>query len=110
MTFGDSPLRFSENMGVIHFVGVGGVGMSGIAEVLLNLGCSVQGSDLSENAATARLRSLGARVFIGHRAEHLHGCDVVVVSSAVSPDNAEVRAAVEASPSPAPTARRRRPV
>lgn len=95
MTFGDYQRRFSENMGVVHFVGVGGVGMSGIAEVLLNLGCRVQGSDLSENAATARLRSLGARVFIGHRAEHLHGCDVVVVSSAVSPDNAEVRAAVE---------------
>ena len=87
--------RISENMGVVHFVGIGGVGMSGIAEVLLNLGCRVQGSDLSENAATTRLRSLGARVFIGHRAEHLHGCDVVVVSSAVSADNAEIRTAIQ---------------
>ena len=94
MTFEDFR-RISRNMGVVHFVGIGGVGMSGIAEVLLNLGCSVQGSDFNDNAAIARLRSLGARVFGGHRAEHVADCDVVVASSAVSPDNVEIRAALK---------------
>ena len=93
MTFEDFG-RLSRSMGVVHFVGIGGVGMSGVAEVLLNLGCSVQGSDFNENAATARLRSLGARVFRGHRAEHVAACDVVVASSAVSPHNVEIRAAL----------------
>ncbi|MEO0422062.1 MAG: UDP-N-acetylmuramate--L-alanine ligase [Pseudomonadota bacterium] len=78
----------------IHFVGLGGAGMSGIAEVLLNLGYQVQGSDLRESANTARLRSLGATVQIGgHQAEHIGGANVVVVSSAVSDDNVEVLAA-----------------
>lgn len=94
MTFEDFR-RISRSMGVVHFVGIGGVGMSGVAEVLLNLGCTVQGSDFNENAATARLRSLGARVFGSHRAEHVADCDVVVASSAVSPDNVEIRAALE---------------
>ena len=77
----------------IHFVGIGGSGMSGIAEVLLNLGYLVSGSDIVTNAATQRLAGLGAAVHIGHAAEHLAEADVVVVSTAVGNDNAEVMAA-----------------
>ena len=77
----------------IHFVGIGGSGMSGIAEVLLNLGYAVQGSDVAANAATERLASLGAKIFVGHAAEHLGGANAVVISSAVKADNPEVRAA-----------------
>jgi UDP-N-acetylmuramate--alanine ligase len=74
----------------IHFVGIGGIGMSGIAEVLLNLGYQVSGSDARESEVTRRLRALGGRVAIGHDAAHMQGADVVVVSSAVRPDNPEV--------------------
>ena len=74
----------------VHFVGVGGIGMSGIAEVLLNLGYSVSGSDLKSTATTRSLSDLGAKVFLGHDGEHVHDADVVVVSSAVRGDNAEV--------------------
>jgi UDP-N-acetylmuramate--alanine ligase len=74
----------------IHFVGIGGSGMSGIAEVLLNLGYAVQGSDLKAGAVTRRLETLGARVFLGHRAENVAGADVVVVSSAINTANPEV--------------------
>ena len=77
----------------IHFVGIGGSGMSGIAEVLANLGYEVSGSDLAENAATRRLKSLGAKVALSHAAEHVSGADAVVVSSAVPADNPEVIAA-----------------
>ncbi len=77
----------------VHFVGIGGSGMSGIAEVLLNLGFQISGSDLSENAATERLRNLGARVSRGHDASQVQGADVVVVSTAVKLDNPEVGAA-----------------
>ncbi|GGD89853.1 UDP-N-acetylmuramate--L-alanine ligase [Caballeronia grimmiae] len=77
----------------IHFVGIGGAGMSGIAEVLLNLGYQVSGSDLAQNAVTERLRALGARVEIGHREENIEGANAVVVSTAVRPDNPEVLAA-----------------
>ena len=77
----------------IHFVGIGGSGMNGIAEVLFNLGFSVSGSDLAENAATARLRELGVSVAIGHSEVNLTRADVVVVSTAVSQDNPEVVAA-----------------
>jgi UDP-N-acetylmuramate--alanine ligase len=77
----------------IHFVGIGGSGMSGIAEVLLNLGYRVSGSDLASNAATERLSGLGASVVLGHKAENVVSADVVVVSSAVKPDNSEVVAA-----------------
>ena len=79
----------------IHFVGIGGSGMGGIAEVLLNLGYSVQGSDLKPNAVTARLQQLGARIFAGHDAAYVQGADVVVVSSAVSRANPEVAAALD---------------
>jgi UDP-N-acetylmuramate--alanine ligase len=74
----------------IHFVGIGGIGMSGIAEVLLNLGYKVSGSDLKSSAVTQRLASLGADVFEGHRAENIAGADVVVASSAIVPDNPEI--------------------
>ncbi|QBQ56414.1 UDP-N-acetylmuramate--L-alanine ligase [Nitrosococcus wardiae] len=77
----------------IHFVGIGGVGMGGIAEVLLNLGYQVSGSDLRQNQLTQRLVSLGAQVRIGHDPHYIKECDVVVVSSAVSEDNPEVSAA-----------------
>ncbi|MEN6561824.1 MAG: UDP-N-acetylmuramate--L-alanine ligase [Acidobacteriota bacterium] len=74
-------------------VGIGGTGMNGIAEVLLNLGYAVSGSDLQENDATRRLRALGARIAIGHRAENVQAADVVVISSAVREDNVEVEQA-----------------
>jgi len=77
----------------IHFVGIGGAGMSGIAEVLANLGFIVSGSDLSESSTTRRLAGLGVRTFVGHTAENISGADAVVVSTAVQPDNPEVLAA-----------------
>jgi UDP-N-acetylmuramate--alanine ligase len=77
----------------IHFVGIGGAGMSGIAEVLVNLGYRVSGSDIASNAATERLAGLGARVAIGHAAENVTDSDAVVVSTAVKTDNPEVMAA-----------------
>jgi len=77
----------------VHFVGIGGIGMSGIAEVLLNLDYEVSGSDLKSSETTDRLASMGARIGIGHRAEHVGATDVVVISSAVRRDNPEVVAA-----------------
>jgi UDP-N-acetylmuramate--alanine ligase len=82
-----------ESIGPLHFVGIGGIGMSGIAEVLHNLGYRVQGSDLADGANTRRLVGLGIPVRIGHAAENLDGAEVVVISSAVKPDNPEVVAA-----------------
>jgi len=87
------PLSAPPAMGrirAIHFVGIGGVGMGGIAEVLLNLGYQVSGSDLKENAMTRHLTSLGARIGIGHSATHVMAADVVVISSAVCSNNPEV--------------------
>ena len=74
----------------IHFVGIGGIGMSGIAEVLLNLGYKVSGSDLKASAVTERLGGLGAVIFEGHRAENISGAEVVVASSAIAPENPEL--------------------
>ncbi|MBT8130657.1 MAG: UDP-N-acetylmuramate--L-alanine ligase [Gammaproteobacteria bacterium] len=85
-----------RRINTIHFVGIGGVGMGGIAEVLINLGYAVQGSDLSESAVTRHLHDLGARIFVGHDAAQISGADVVVISSAVSTSNVEVQAATEA--------------
>ncbi len=79
--------------GPIHFTGIGGVGMSGIAEVLLSIGFPVQGSDLLSSDATEHLRRLGAEIFIGHSADHVKGCRVLVASSAIARNNVEVRAA-----------------
>ncbi len=80
----------------IHFVGIGGIGMSGIAEVLLNMGYKVSGSDLKESSVTDRLRSLGASILLGHRGENVTGADVVVTSSAISRNNPEIVAAQSA--------------
>ncbi|MDR7150201.1 UDP-N-acetylmuramate--alanine ligase [Hydrogenophaga palleronii] len=77
----------------IHFVGIGGAGMSGIAEVLLNQGYQISGSDLGESTVTRRLVALGAQVFIGHEAAHIEGADAIVTSTAVKEDNPEVVAA-----------------
>ncbi|MGH9539490.1 MAG: Mur ligase domain-containing protein, partial [Terriglobales bacterium] len=74
----------------IHFVGIGGIGMSGIAEVLLNLGYRISGSDLKSSAVTHRLAELGATVFEGHAAENVAGAEVVVTSSAIVAGNPEV--------------------
>ncbi len=79
----------------VHFVGIGGAGMSGIAEVLVNQGFEVSGSDLAEGQTTGHLKKLGARIFRGHHADHVQGADVLVVSSAISGDNPEVSAARE---------------
>ncbi|HEV2550787.1 MAG TPA: UDP-N-acetylmuramate--L-alanine ligase [Stellaceae bacterium] len=81
------------DIGMIHFVGIGGIGMSGIAEILHNLGYQVQGSDIADGGNTQRLRALGIPVEIGHRPENLGVAQVVVISSAVKPDNPEVTAA-----------------
>jgi len=90
VTFG-----MKRNVRRVHFVGIGGIGMSGIAEVLLNLGYRVAGSDLVDSETTSRLKQLGVEIFIGHRPENLGDADVVVTSSAVRRDNPEVIAAQE---------------
>lgn len=82
--------KLPGDVGPIHFTGIGGIGMSGIAEVLLNLGYDVQGSDLKASKITDRLAGLGARIFIGQKAENLDGAAVVVISSAIKPGNPEL--------------------
>jgi UDP-N-acetylmuramate--alanine ligase len=84
------------DIGIIHFVGIGGIGMSGIAEVMHNLGYQVQGSDMAQNANVDRLRALGMRIEVGHRGENLGDARVIVTSTAVKPDNPEVLAARKA--------------
>ena len=83
-------MKLPGNVGPIHFIGIGGIGMSGIAEVMATLGYSVQGSDLSDNYNVARLRKAGIGVHVGHKAENLGDAQVVVVSSAVKDDNPEL--------------------
>ena len=85
----------ATDIGTIHFVGIGGIGMSGIAEVMHNLGYSVQGSDLSESATVLALRKKGIVVHIGHRPENIGDAAVVVISTAVKRGNPEVEAALE---------------
>ncbi|MCP5038875.1 MAG: UDP-N-acetylmuramate--L-alanine ligase [Rhodobacteraceae bacterium] len=85
--------KLPTEMGLIHFVGIGGIGMSGIAEVLLNHGYQVQGSDLKASKITARLTQLGAEIFIGQKAQNLDNAEVVVISSAIKPGNPELDAA-----------------
>jgi len=82
-------MKMPEKIGLVHFVGIGGIGMSGIAEVLHNLGYDVQGSDMNESANVERLRKKGIEVHIGHRAENLGEAEVVVASSAIKQDNPE---------------------
>ncbi len=86
-------MKLPRDIGPVHFVGIGGIGMSGIAEVLVNLGYTVRGSDVSDSANVKRLRDKGIVIAIGHKAENLDGADVVVVSSAIKPDNPELVAA-----------------
>jgi len=86
-------MKLPREIGPIHFVGIGGIGMSGIAEVLMNLGYTVQGSDASDNANVKRLRDKGARIVIGHKAGNVDGAEVLVVSSAIKRDNPELIAA-----------------
>src|SRR5215212_9839107 len=88
-------MKLPREIGPIHFIGIGGIGMSGIAEVLMNLGYTVQGSDASDNANVKRLRDKGATVFIGHKAENVDRAEVMVVSSAIQRDNPELVAARE---------------
>ncbi len=85
--------KLPGGLGAIHFIGIGGIGMSGIAEVLLTLGYEVQGSDLKSGPITERLERLGARIFIGQAAGNLEGAEVVVASTAIRPDNVELDAA-----------------
>jgi UDP-N-acetylmuramate--alanine ligase len=82
------------NIGIIHFVGIGGIGMSGIAEILHNLGYQVQGSDTLESYVTKNLGQKGIKVFIGHAAKNVKGTSIVVRSSAISSDNPEIKAAI----------------
>ncbi|NOR63554.1 MAG: UDP-N-acetylmuramate--L-alanine ligase [Rhodobacteraceae bacterium] len=89
----NSQTRLPHDIGPIHFVGIGGIGMSGIAEVLMNHGYKVQGSDLKESPITKRLAEKGAEIFIGQKAENLEGAEVIVVSTAIKPGNAELDAA-----------------
>ena len=85
--------KLPTDVGPIHFVGIGGIGMSGIAEVLLNHGYRVQGSDLKSSKITDRLKGLGATIFEGQGADNIEGAEVVVISSAIKPGNAELDAA-----------------
>src|SRR6202161_1840824 len=86
-------MKVARELGPIHFVGIGGIGMSGIAEVLINIGYKVQGSDASDNANVKRLRERGASVFVGHDAAQVGDAAVVVVSTAIRRDNPELTAA-----------------
>src|SRR5438477_9302208 len=86
-------MKLPRDIGAIHFVGIGGIGMSGIAEVLVNLGYKVQGSDAADSANVKRLRDKGAKVFVGHAAVNLGEAEVVVVSTAIKRDNPELVAA-----------------
>ncbi len=83
-------MKLPRDIGPVHFVGIGGIGMSGIAEVLANLGYTVTGSDVADSANVKRLRDKGIKVAIGHKADNVDGADVVVVSSAIKPDNPEL--------------------
>jgi UDP-N-acetylmuramate--alanine ligase len=96
-------MKLPRNIGPVHFVGIGGIGMSGIAEVLVNLNYTVTGSDVAENANVKRLRDKGVKIAIGHKAENIDGADVVVISSAIKRDNPEL---VEARAKRLPVVRR----
>src|SRR6188474_1245912 len=86
-------MKLPRDIGPIHFVGIGGIGMSGIAEVLRNLGYTVQGSDVADSANVKRLRDQGIKVSIGHEGKNIYGAEVLVVSSAIKRDNPELTAA-----------------
>ena len=77
----------------VHFIGIGGAGMSGIAKIMLSQGIEVSGSDLKESTVTENLRTMGAKIFIGHKAENVEGVDLLVLSTAIAADNPERAAA-----------------
>ena len=85
------PVPFE--LGPVHFIGIGGIGMSGIAEIMLRIGYTVQGSDAKASANTERLEKLGAKIFVGHEGAQVEGASAVVYSTAVKPDNPEMQAA-----------------
>ena len=82
--------RLPLNLGPIHFIGIGGIGMSGIAEILVNLGYSVQGSDIKKTHITERLSTLSVKIFYDHDKENVSNCSVVVISSAIGKENIEL--------------------
>ena len=88
-------MKLPDKLGPIHFIGIGGIGMSGIAEVMHNLGYTVQGSDASDNANVRRLAEKGMRTFVGHDAENVAEAALVVVSTAIQRDNPELQSARE---------------
>ena len=85
--------NFPTKIGKIHFIGIGGIGMSGIAEVLIAHGYEIQGSDVSDTKITRRLQKIGAKIFLNQNVQNLSDADVVVVSSAIKPDNVELQTA-----------------
>ncbi|MCP5074925.1 MAG: UDP-N-acetylmuramate--L-alanine ligase [Rhodobacteraceae bacterium] len=89
----NASTKLPAQLGAIHFIGIGGIGMSGIAEVLINHGYTIQGSDLKASKITDRLAEMGAKVFVGQKAENIEGAEVVVISSAIKPGNPELDAA-----------------
>ena len=84
-----------HNINRIHFIGIGGSGMSGIAEVMHNLGYFISGSDIQESPVTSRLKDLGIKIFINHSSDNIRDVDVVVISSAIDQDNPELKAAIK---------------
>ena len=88
-------MKLPPKLGPIHFIGIGGIGMSGIAEVMHNLGYTVQGSDAADNYNVRRLAEKGIRTFIGHEARNIEAAEIVVVSTAIKRDNPELAAARE---------------
>ncbi|MCA8930778.1 MAG: UDP-N-acetylmuramate--L-alanine ligase, partial [Alphaproteobacteria bacterium] len=88
-------MKMTRTIGRVHFIGIGGIGMSGIAEVLHSLGYEVQGSDQSDSANVQRLSAKGIKCFVGHRAENLGDAEVVVISTAIKKSNPELAAARE---------------
>ena len=85
--------QLPENLGIIHFIGIGGIGMSGIAEILVQSGYLIQGSDLNESNNTNRLQKLGVKIFIGQKALNIENAKIIVVSSAILDSNIELMAA-----------------
>ena len=89
------PTQQGFNLGRLHFVGIGGIGMSGIAEILLNMGCEISGSDIKKSDIIYRLQKLGANICIGHCGDNVYGADAIVVSTAIKPDNPEYMYALQ---------------
>ena len=85
--------NLSQDIGIIHFIGIGGIGMSGIAEILFNLGYKISGSDISKSANVDRLSKMGIKIIIGQKAKNIENASIVVISSAIKEDNIELIAA-----------------